>query len=201
MSDMSVHYSSAKQDWGTPRAFFQVQAEKYGPFALDVCALAHNAKCERYFTPEDDGLAQPWFGVAWCNPPFNASRAWLEKALAELEAGNITRAVFLLPARPDTKLWHELIFPNAAEIVWHEGRLRFEGAKNSAPFPSVVVVFDREKVDPLAAKDREIAELRKALKSLRNAAYSTAKCARNVFWDEADKRQTPGTSTEIQDNQ
>ncbi len=61
----------AKTDvWPTPLDFFRKMDRKYGPFDLDVCALPDNAKCPRYFTPEQDGLQQRWEGRCWCNPPY-----------------------------------------------------------------------------------------------------------------------------------
>ncbi len=66
--NLAVHFSSETCLWETPQAFFDALDAEFG-FTLDVCALPENAKCERYFTPEADGLKQEWRGVCWMNPP------------------------------------------------------------------------------------------------------------------------------------
>ncbi len=106
----------AKTDlYPTPMGFFRRMDRKYGPFTLDTCALPDNAKCPRYFTPEQDGLQQPWTGRCWCNPPYGrALGLWVHKAWeSSLEGATV---VMLVPARTDTKWWHEIIKPWAAEI-------------------------------------------------------------------------------------
>lgn len=56
-------------------------------FTLDVAASPHNAKCRDYFTPDDDGLKQPWDGSVWCNPPYSDCGAWVRKAWDEWFTG------------------------------------------------------------------------------------------------------------------
>ena len=76
----SVHFSSATDLWATPQAFFDELNKEFG-FELDVCALPENAKCEKYYTPEIDGLKQQWRGICWMNPPYGREiGAWMEKA-------------------------------------------------------------------------------------------------------------------------
>lgn len=75
-----VMFSSATDLWETPQSFFDALNEEFG-FETDVCALPENAKCARYFTPEDNGLAQTWTGVCWCNPPYGREIGkWVQKA-------------------------------------------------------------------------------------------------------------------------
>ena len=132
-----VLFSSKNENWETPIQFFQALDDEFH-FDLDVCALPENAKCTRYYTPEDDGLTQPWNGTCWCNPPYGRKiAAWVKKAA---ESG--TTVVMLLPARTDTKWFHEYIY-GKAEVRFIRGRLKFGGAVNSAPFPSMVVIFRR----------------------------------------------------------
>lgn len=108
-------------------------------FQTDVCALPENAKCESFYTPEQDGLSQEWTGVCWCNPPYGRQIGkWVKKA-AESNA----TVVMLLPARTDTKWFHDYILPNA-EIRFIKGRLKFGGRKNNATFPSMICVFRNE---------------------------------------------------------
>lgn len=131
----------AKSDlYPTPLSFFRKMNRRYGPFDVDVCALPDNAKCARYFTPEQDGLKQEWSGRCWCNPPYGkAIGRWLHKAWqASLQGATV---VLLVPARVDTRWWHEYVKPYAAEITFLRGRLRFGNCIHPAPFPSAVVVF------------------------------------------------------------
>lgn len=109
---------------------------------LDVCALPENAKCAAYYTPEMDGLSQPWYGRCWCNPSYGRQVGrWVEKAVrSALEGATV---VMLLPARTDTQWFHRWIY-RRAEIRFLPGRLKFGGAKNSAPFPSMLVAFGKD---------------------------------------------------------
>ena len=136
--------SSDRMDWETPPDLFADLEAEFGPFDLDVAATAATAKTARYFTPEDDGLAQMWLGTCWCNPPYRRQIGrWIAKAHAEAEAGNAT-TVLLIPSRTDTAYWHEHVVK--ADIVrFLRGRVKFwrdgEPMKVNAPFPSAVVVF------------------------------------------------------------
>jgi phage N-6-adenine-methyltransferase len=136
---MSVHFSSATDLWATPQDFFDKQNAIYG-FTLDVCATASNAKCARYFTEADDGLAQPWQGVCWMNPPYGRTIGqWMKKAYESSLTG--ATVVCLVPSRTDTRWWHDYAMKGQIEFI--RGRLKFGNAKNSAPFPSALVVFNK----------------------------------------------------------
>ena len=105
--------------------------EQLGPFTIDVAAADHNAKCARYFTAEQDGLAQSWAGErVWCNPPFSTISPWVQKAWNEHERTN--GIAMLLPAnRTDQLWWHQLVEPyrdRADSPLWVyflPGRMRF----------------------------------------------------------------------------
>ncbi len=134
---MSVHFSSATDLWSTPQDFFDRYNERFG-FEVDVCATNDNAKCERFFTVEQDGLAQEWRGVCWMNPPYGRTIAhWMRKAYESSLTG--ATVVCLVPARTDTRWWHDYAMKGEVEFI--KGRLKFGGHSNSAPFPSAVVVF------------------------------------------------------------
>lgn len=140
---MNVHFSSASDDWATPADFFKAADDEFGPLLLDVCASPLNAKCVRFFTREDNGLAQVWGGRCWMNPPYGREIGkWVKRAREAAESGEAERVVCLLPARTDTAWWHDHI-SRAAVVRFLRGRLKFGGCKNSAPFPSVLVVFKR----------------------------------------------------------
>ena len=134
----SVHYSSATDEWATPQAFFDEQDARWH-FTLDVCAAAENAKCARHYTRASDGLSQSWAGErCWMNPPYGrAIGHWMRKAYEESQGGALV--VCLVPARTDTAWWHD--YAAKGEVRFLRGRLKFGDGKNSAPFPSALVVF------------------------------------------------------------
>lgn len=134
----AVHFSSKTDMWATPQAFYDAVSEEF-QFTLDACAVPENAKCQRFFSPEEDGLKQAWAGTVWCNPPYGRGIGeWVKKAYVERLNGVTT--VMLLPARTDTQWFHYWIL-SIAEVRFLKGRLKFGGAKNAAPFPSMLVIF------------------------------------------------------------
>jgi site-specific DNA-methyltransferase (adenine-specific) len=134
-------FSSATEEWATPADFFDALNAEFH-FTLDPCSTDENAKCVRHYTKEQDGLAQDWTGErVFCNPPYGREMPrWIKKCAEHGRKGGV--AVMLIPARTDTRAFHEYIY-HKAEIRFIRGRLKFGGAKNSAPFPSMVVVFGR----------------------------------------------------------
>ena len=140
-----VMFSSRDQTWETPQNLFD-KLDKEFNFTLDVCATDETAKCNNYFTPKEDGLIQEWRGSCWMNPPYGREIGiWIKKAWEESKKG--AKVVCLIPARTDTKYWHEYIFTYAAEIRFIKGRIKFGNSKNSAPFPSALVIFDKEVIN------------------------------------------------------
>lgn len=138
---MSVHFSSKDMTWETPQDFFdELDAEFH--FTLDPCCVPETAKCEKFYTPEDDGLSKSWSGeVVFMNPPYGREIGkWMKKAVDEWRKW--ATVVCLVPSRTDTAWWHD--YAMEGEIRFIRGRLKFGGSKNSAPFPSAVVVFDHE---------------------------------------------------------
>ena len=134
-----VLFSSQSDEWATPQMVFDELNKEFG-FNLDPCATAINAKCPFFFTKEGDGLAQNWGGFrVFCNPPYSKISEWVKKAFYEGRKDN-TLVVLLIPARTDTKYFHDYIL-HRAEVRFIKGRLKFGDAKNSAPFPSMIVIF------------------------------------------------------------
>ena len=136
-----VMFSSQTDLWETPQEFFDKLNAEFG-FTLDPCATHENAKCDKYFTIKEDGLKQNWQGeTVFCNPPYGrVIKDWVKKCYEESRKENTT-VVMLIPARTDTSYFHDYIYNKAKEIRFIRGRLKFGNAKNSAPFPSMVVVF------------------------------------------------------------
>jgi len=133
-------FSSKTDLWSTPQETFDSLDQEFN-FQLDVCATAENAKCKLFYTVDDDGLKQAWhneFGPAWMNPPYGRTiGSWMKKAWEESQMG--ATVVCLIPARTDTAWWHD--YCAKGEVRFLRGRLKFGGHKNSAPFPSAIVVF------------------------------------------------------------
>ena len=141
MSDSRGYMPPSQTDlWETPQDLFdELDAEFH--FSLDVCAIPENAKCDHFFTPKVDGLRQNWGGqgTVWCNPPYGRElNKWVKKAYETAQQGETV--VMLLPARTDTKWFHEYVY-GKAEIRFVKGRLKFGGSKNAAPFPSMIIIY------------------------------------------------------------
>jgi phage N-6-adenine-methyltransferase len=139
-----AYFSTVTAEWGTPRDLFDKLDTRFGPFTLDVCATAENAKCERYFTKADDALMQTWDGTCWMNPPYGRGIGyWVAKAHDSARAG--ATVICLLPVRTDTIWWQRFVVTDG-EVEFIAGRVRFNGTNTKAdcaPFPSCAVVFRR----------------------------------------------------------
>ena len=133
--------TSKTDEQETPQWLFDKLNAQFN-FKFDVCANQNNATCKTYFDKETDGLSQEWTGACWMNPPYGRKiGAWMKKAM-EAEA----TVVCLVPSRTDTKWWHEYAM-KASEIRFIKGRLKFGDSKNSAPFPSAIIVFGKTHED------------------------------------------------------
>lgn len=150
MSKHDVHFSSKKQDWQTPKDFFDKYNKIY-KFKIDLACTLSNCLCPEGLHHDlgVDALAIDWAvelsgNAGWLNPPYGKElKYWVQKAAVEAEDG--AKIVMLIPARTDTKYFHEYIYNNPrASIEFIKGRLKFSNAKNAAPFPSMVVVFNKE---------------------------------------------------------
>ena len=135
-----VMFSSKTDLWSTPQLLFDELNKEFN-FTLDPCATHKNAKCKKYYTKEQDGLRQSWENeIVFMNPPYGKEIGeWIKKAYTEHVCAN-AKVVMLLPARTDTKWFHHWIYKQA-EIRFIKGRLKFGNSKNSAPFPSMIVIF------------------------------------------------------------
>ena len=144
MSISKALYSNNSDEWSTPQHIFDALNAEFG-FDLDPCATDKNHKCAEYYTIEQDGLQKMWGGRrVFCNPPYSNISDWVEKAFRETRNDN-TLVVLLIPARTDTRYFHDYI-NNRAEIRFIKGRLKFGDSKNSAPFPSMIVIFRGAKI-------------------------------------------------------
>lgn len=147
--------SSVGQSWETPRTLLESLYTVFGRFDLDPCSPRRTAPPVRarvHFTVEDDGLALPWHGAVFVNPPYGRQLpSWVEKARREHEEGRARTVVLLIPARTETSYWHDHVVGRAA-VYFLRGRLRFGAGGNSAPFPSALAVWGAGR-ETLAALD------------------------------------------------
>jgi hypothetical protein len=128
--------SSKSDHWSTPDHVYAELHNEFG-FTFDPCPLMAT----------EDGRKAPWAGRVFCNPPYSRIKEFLKKGLFHLAKGDCSLLVYLIPARTDTAWFHD--YCKRGEIRFLRGRLKFGGAKNSAPFPSMVVVFREWKMDSL----------------------------------------------------
>ena len=138
--------SSAHHGFRTPAHVLRPLYEAIGgPFDLDPCAATADprrasVKARLRLTAEDDGLSHAWRGTVFCNPPYGrALPLWMAKCRQEAATGRAI-VIALIPARPDAGWWHEHVVGHA-DIILLRGRIRFQGAENSAPFPSAIAVW------------------------------------------------------------
>ena len=138
-------FSSRSNEWATPQSLFDELDEKFH-FDLDPASTHENAKCEMHFTEADDGLSQNWGGHSvFCNPPYGRQIGlWVKKAYEESKKPG-TSVVLLIPARTDTAWFHDYCVKG--QIIFLRGRVKFGGAKENAPFPSMLVLFSNHGAD------------------------------------------------------
>lgn len=132
--------SSKSNEWATPQKLFD-DLDREFQFTLDVAATPENAKCDKYYTQEDNGLIRDWSdSVCWMNPPYGGHTGkWIKKAYEESQKG--ATIVCLIVSSTDRSYWHEYIFPYAKQIRFIRGRLKFGEAKSTAPFASAIFIF------------------------------------------------------------
>lgn len=155
-------FSSKSDDWTTPRQFFDALNSEFH-FDIDGAATKQNALCAKYYGIDDggrgkpeclgDALHGPWAirSSIFINPPYSMCKEFMAKAAHEREHNHVTSAL-LVPARTDTKWFHQYVWdekenaprPNVS-VRFIKGRLKFGGGTNSAPFPSMVVIFTADK--------------------------------------------------------
>lgn len=135
--------SSVDQCWQTPTELLEALYKVFR-FDLDPCAATktrQGVKARVRYTAEDDGLNLPWHGVVFMNPPYGRTLGdWVAKGRSEQENGRANIVVALLPARPDTRYWHEHV-ASRATVYFLKGRLKFGAGEQSAPFPSALVIW------------------------------------------------------------
>lgn len=112
---MKYNYTSKDNDYKTPPEIYEMALKHLGleQFTLDACCSDNNIPALMHFNKGVyDGLTESWEPYTWCNPPYNECEKWVKKAYKEVEEDNCEVAILLLPARTETKYWHEYILNN-----------------------------------------------------------------------------------------
>lgn len=148
-----VMFSHNSDEWQTPQDLFDSLNEEFGPLICDVAATKENNKCAYWIGMEEDALTVRWMSKNWCNPPYSKVKEFAAKAVEEQKNGKQT--VMLIPARTDTRFFHDYIYEKpGVKVRFLKGRVKFinpegpllrgnkmNGSNDAAPFPSMVVIF------------------------------------------------------------
>ena len=142
MESGSAVHSTGNDDWRTPLWLYKRLDQDFH-FGLDAAATDENALAPAWFTAEDNALKHSWrgYGNVFCNPPYSRvlNRDFVKHAVDQLD-GTFYISM-LLVSKTSVPWWHDDVLPVAEAIGFVRGRLKFQGAKIGAPFPSCVVVF------------------------------------------------------------
>lgn len=152
MQGQDVLFSSKSNEWETPQDLFD-KLDSQCHFTLDPCCTHENAKCLKHYTQQENGLLQDWSNdIVFCNPPYGREIGeWVKKAYDEAIKG--AKIVMLIPARVDTKWFHQYIYNKETEgirVEFIKGRLKFTNRTSPtwkektfpATFPSMLVYFN-----------------------------------------------------------
>ena len=159
MKGQDTLFSHKSDEHGTPQDLYNRLNAVYH-FTLDPCCTAENQKCaigygldetiinHEIFHHCTDGLANTWSGHrTFVNPPYSETKLWVEKAVYEVMHNDCPLVVMLLPSRTGMKWFTQLVLPYYKKLIFIQGRLKFEGQENSAPFDSIIVVFTKDNHD------------------------------------------------------
>lgn len=141
MKGTEVLFSSKSDEWSTPKELFEDLNKRFD-FKFDLAASKENALCEKFFSIDENAIAQDWSlidGWSWLNPPYSEIFNFVHKATLEAEKG--ANIVMLIPARVDTRWYHGFVSKYHHSFI--KGRLKFSGAKHNAPFPCMLVFFSK----------------------------------------------------------
>ncbi len=141
---------STNQAWTSPPSLLEAIYSVYKKIDLDPCSPTKirkvaPVKAKRYYTKQEDGLAQPWFGVVYMNPPYGVEiKKWVQKASREVAKGNARTVIGLVPAKTDTAWWLDSVTAENVKVLFLRGRLYFGGhqkGSGAAPFASALILW------------------------------------------------------------
>lgn len=141
MATFQGKFASKRNNWDTPQGLFDKLNYEFG-FTCDLAAEIGNAKCNKFYSKDDNALEKEWFGICWLNPPYGDGNSklsdWVKKAYSQDVNNCVT--VMLIPARTNTVWWHDYCM-KAKEVRFIKGRPKFGDAKHGLPQPLAIVVF------------------------------------------------------------
>jgi ParB family chromosome partitioning protein len=146
-----VALNSGNNEWYTPPEYLAAARTALGGIDLDPASSAiaqETVQAERFFTAEDDGLAQEWAGTVWLNPPYAVDLIgrFVGKLCEHVQAGDVPAAILLVNNATDTKWFHEAV-PLCAAVCFTAGRVRFldpEGNPGAPLQGQALLYFGRE---------------------------------------------------------
>lgn len=144
MSGPTINKSGSRQDYGTPPEFIEAVEKRFGSIDYDLAANETNHVAEDWFGPggdEPDSLVVDWSklrGVLWCNPPFNATAKFIQKAALELRHRR-GLSLFLTPTSSGAN-WFKICEENGF-VLQLEDRIRFVGETHPYPKDLTLTVF------------------------------------------------------------
>jgi phage N-6-adenine-methyltransferase len=142
-SDIDVFVSNETDEWSSPRELVEPLSDTMNGFDLDPCSGAESSPfADDIYTESDDGLAQPWHGSVWVNPPYSAMNEWTEKVVSESKRDAVKTILYLCKGDSSTDWWQEAV-ASAKYVATIDHRLKFGDGDNSAPFASHIFVFGK----------------------------------------------------------
>jgi site-specific DNA-methyltransferase (adenine-specific) len=139
--------------WSTPPLLFRYLNEERN-YTVDLAASPENALCRKFYTEEQDALKQSWKKErGFCNPPYTLAPEFIRKAWEEYSSSpEDTVLDLLVPVRSSNREWGKYVLPDpktgelrCSKLTFIVGRLRFGNSDNSAPFPSVILTWEKDR--------------------------------------------------------
>lgn len=138
--------TGGRDNWGTPAPLVKALEGIFGKFTIDLAASKRNAVCRKFIDKKKDFFKYVFSkekGVGFLNPPYSEAKKFIARAAAVSHSK--FKVVVLIASRTDTDMFHQSVRDyKCKSVVFIAGRIRFKGAKDSAPFPSVLFVFGGE---------------------------------------------------------
>lgn len=138
-----VAHNSTDNEWYTPAQYIEAAREVMGVIDLDPASndfANETVKAEKYYSEEDDGLAQEWFGNIWLNPPY--STELIRKFADKLSESAFEQAVVLVNNATETA-WFEKLVSRASAIVFNKGRIKYRkrDGEHGAPLQGQAFIY------------------------------------------------------------